>query len=223
MYEYCVTVVILQTMVEKHGFTVVAKEGKPVNNLTSKIRFNYILQSGSSMELVSPLGRRVVIYYDREYRSFSGYRPARDYAYSADDYDALDAEELGGPSYYGYYAPPGLGSTKRKPDIAIEVFEEGERVPKIIVMDATYSRDRRTLYAKYEYRDSIRDFTKTDAQSNTLARPVVAAWAVYPDDPNRLEHDEFRYGQLPLQPSPRATDQLAAILRQLLRLAGALE
>lgn len=223
LYEYWVTVVILQTMVEKLGFTVVAKEGKPVNNLTSKIRFNYILQSGSSMELVSPLGRRVVIYYDREYRSFSGYRPVRDYASSAEDYDALDSEEMGGPSYYGYYAPPGLGSTKRKPDIAIEVFEEGERVPKIIVMDATYSRDRRTLYAKYEYRDSIRDFTKTDAQSNTLARPVVAAWAVYPDDPNRLEHDEFRYGQLPLQPSPRATDQLAAILRQLLRLAGALE
>ncbi len=223
LYEYWVTVVILQTMVEKLGFTVVAKEGKPVNNLTSKIRFNYILQSGSSMELVSPLGRRMVVYYDREYRSFSGYRPGRDFTDGSDDFDSLDNPEMGGPSYYGYYAPSGMGSTKRKPDIAIEVFEEGERVPKIIVMDATYSRDRRTLYAKYEYRDSIRDFTKTDAQSNTLARPVVAAWVVYPDDPTRLEHDEFRYGQLPLQPSPRAADQLATILRQLLRIAGALE
>lgn len=223
LYEYWVTVVILQTMVEKLGFTVVAKEGKPVNNLTSKIRFNYILQSGSSMELVSPLGRRIVVFYDREYRSFSGSRPGRDFSYGPDDYDSPEHEEMGGPSYYGYYAPPGLGSTKRRPDIAIEVFEENERVPKIIVMDATYSRDRRTLYAKYEYRDSIRDFTKTDAQSNTLARPVVASWVVYPDDPTRLEHDEFRYGQLPLQPSPRAADQLAAILRQLLRLAGALE
>jgi hypothetical protein len=228
LYEYWVTVVILQTMVEKLGFTVVAKEGKPVNNLTSKIRFNYILQSGSSMELVSPLGRRIVVFYDREYRSFNGSRPSsRDFSNSFGDngldFDAHENEEMGGPSYYGYYAPVGMGSTKRKPDIAIEVFEEGERVPKIIVMDATYSRDRRTLYAKYEYRDSIRDFTKTDAQSGTLARPVVAAWVVYPDEPTRLEHDEFRYGQLPLQPSPRAADQLATILRQLLRIAGALE
>lgn len=220
LYEYWVTVIILQTMVEKLGFTVVAKEGKPVNNLTSKIRFNYILQSGSSMELVSPLGRRIIVYYDREYPSYNGYRTSREYT---DDFDTHENEEMGGPNYYGYYAPVGMGSTKRKPDVAIEVFEEGERVPKIIVMDATYSRDRRTLYAKYEYRDSIRDFTKTDAQSSTFARPVVAAWVVYPDEPSRLEHDEFRYGQLPLQPSIRAADQLAAILRQLLRLAGALE
>ncbi len=220
LYEYWVTVVILQTMVEKLGFTVVAKEGKPVN-LTTNARFNYILQSGSSMELVSPLGRRVVIYYDREYQNFRGtrsYLPAE-----GDDFDYEGVEAIGGPTHYGYYAPLGMGSTKRKPDLAIEVFSEGERVPKIIVMDATYSRDRRTLYAKYEYRDSIRDFTKTDAQSGTLARPVVAAWAIYPDEPSRLEHDEFRFGQLPLQPSPRATDQLATILRQLLRIAGALE
>lgn len=228
LYEYWVTVVILQTMVEKLGFTVIAKEGKSVNSLTSKIKFNYILQSGSSMELVSPLGRRIVVYYDREYPSFNGYRPARDYLMgsggeNSPDLDSPANEPMGGPSYYGYYAPVGMGSTKRKPDIAIEVFEEDERVPKIIVMDATYSRDRRTLYAKYEYRDSIRDFTKTDAQSNTFARPVVAAWVVYPDEPNRLEHDEFRYGQLPLQPSLRAADQLATVLRQLLRIAGALE
>jgi hypothetical protein len=228
LYEYWVTVVILQTMVEKLGFTVIAKEGKPVNTLTSKLRFNYILQSGSSMELVSPVGNRIVVYYDREYPSYNGYRPVRDYSNGSGaenglDFDSPENEEMGGPSYYGYYAPAGMGSTKRKPDIAIEVFEEGERVPKIIVMDATYSRDRRTLYAKYEYRDSIRDFTRTDALSNTFSRPVVAAWVVYPDEPNRLEHDEFRYGQLPLQPSPRAADQLAAILHQLLRIAGAME
>ena len=219
LYEYWVTVVILQTMVEKLGFTVVAKEGKPVSNF-GKTRFNYILQSGSSLELVSPLGRRVMVYYDREYQS---YRNQRSYQSDPDgDYD-YDTNPLGGPTHYGYYEPVGMGSTKRKPDIAIEVFGENERVPRIIVMDATYSRDRRTLYTKYEYRDTIRDFTKTDALSGTLARPVVAAWAVYPDDPSRLEHDEFRYGQLPLQPSPRAPDQLATILRQLMRLAGALE
>ncbi len=223
LYEYWVTVVVLQTMVEKLGFTVVAKEGKPLNSITSKGRFNYILQSGSSMELVSPLGKRVLIYYDREYQN---YRGARNY-YSGNeeefDYERGYSEAMGGPIYYGYYVPVGMGSSKRKPDIAIEVFGEGERVPKIIVMDATYSRDRRTLYSKYEYRDSIRDFTKTDAQSNTLARPVVAAWVVYPEEPSRLEHDEFRFGQLPLQPTPRAADQLATILRQLLRIAGALE
>ncbi len=225
LYEYWVTVVILQTMVEKLGFTVVAKEGKPVNTVASKTRFNYILQSGSSMELVSPLGRRVVIYYDREYQNYRDARSGPTFTNTDDDaeWERNYAEALGGPIYYGYYAPVGMGSTKRKPDIAIEVFGEEERVPKIIVMDATYSRDRRTLYAKYEYRDSIRDFTKTDAQSNTPARPVVAAWAVYPEDPSRLEHDEFRFGQLPLQPSPRAPEQVAATLRQLLRMAGALE
>ena len=98
-----------------------------------------------------------------------------------------------------------------------------ERVPKIIVLDATYSRDSRTLYAKYQYRDSIRDFTRTDTQSSTPARPVVAAWVIYPDYPNRLEHDEFRFGQLPLQPGPQACDQLTVVLRRLLFLAGALE
>ena len=225
LYEYWVTVVILQTMVDKLGFTVVAKESKPVNTIANKSRFNYILQSGSSMELVSPLGRRVVVYYDREYQNYRGFRSA--YTQSPDDeeyeFERSYLEALGGPTYYGYYAPVGMGSTKRRPDIAIEVFSENERVPKIIVMDATYSRDRRTLYAKYEYRDSIRDFTKNDALSNTPARPVVAAWAVYPDEPSRLEHDEFRFGQLPLQPSPRASDHLAITLRQLLRIAGALE
>ncbi len=221
LYEYWVTMIILQTMAEKLGFTVVAKEGKPVNN-PGKNRFNYILQSGNSMELVSPMGRRVMVYYDREYQNYRGQRNYQHYDSESDsDFETFEANS--GPTYYGYYAPSGMGSTKRKPDIAIEVFSEGERVPKIIVMDATYSRDRRTLYAKYEYRDSIRDFTKTDTLSGTLARPVVAAWVVYPEDPTRLEHDEFRYGQLPLQPSPRATDQLAVILRQLLRLAGALE
>ncbi|HEX2913880.1 MAG TPA: DUF2357 domain-containing protein [Chloroflexia bacterium] len=224
LYEYWVTVVVLQTMVEKLGFTVVAKEGKPVNTIATKGRFNYILQSGSSMELISPLGKRVLVYYDREYQSYQGFRNSPDYYSSENDFEQESNNEFGlNPIYYGYYAPVSMGSTKRRPDIAIEVFAESERVPKIIVMDATYSRDRRTLYAKYEYRDSIRDFTKTDAQSGTLARPVVAAWAVYPDDPTRLEHDEFRYGQLPLQPSPRATELLTTILRQLLHIAGALE
>jgi hypothetical protein len=231
LYEYWVTVVVLQTLVEKLGFTVVAKEGKPVNTIANKSRFNYILQSGSSMELVSPLGSRVVIYYDREYQNYRGSRSTYSYnpAYGSGegedefDYERNYPETGSGPIYYGYYAPVGMGSTKRRPDIAVEVFSEGERVPKIIVMDATYSRDRRTLYAKYEYRDSIRDFTKQDALSNTPARPVVAAWAVYPDEPSRLEHDEFRFGQLPLQPSPRAAEQLANTMRQLLRLAGALE
>ena len=208
LYEYWVTVVVLQTMVERMGFTVVAKEGRPVN-LTSFLarntRFNYILQSSGSMELVSPLGRRVVVYYDREYLG-------RD-----------EQNSSTGLVHYGYYSPVGMGSTKRRPDLAIEVFHEDERVPKIVVLDATYSRDPRTLYAKYQYRDSIRDFTQTDAQSGTPARPVVAAWAIYPDDPRRLEHDEFRYGQLPLPPAPEASDQLMPILRQLLKMAGALE
>jgi hypothetical protein len=208
LYEYWVTVVVLQTMAEKMGFTVVAKEGRPVN-LTSFLarntRFNYILQSGGSMELISPLGRRVVVHYNRAY---------------------LSREEqtiTTGLIYYGYYSPIGMGSTKNRPDLAIEVFHEDERVPKIVVLDATYSRDPRTLYAKYQYRDSIRDFTQTDAQSGTPARPVVAAWVIYPDQPNRLEHDEFRFGQLPLQPVPEASEQLVQILRQLLKMAGAIE
>ncbi len=223
LYEFWVTVIVLQTMVEKLGFTVLSKEGKPVNNVIGKTRFNYIMQSGSSMELVSPLGRRVLVYYDREYPGYHGQRNQYNNFNPDSDYENDPFEDSIGPIYYGYYAPVSLGSTKRRPDIAIEVFEEGERVPKIVVLDATYSRDRRTLYTKYEYRDSIRDFTRTDALSGTPARPVVAAWAIYPDDPARLEHDEFRFGQLPLQPSPRAADQLAAILRQLLRLAGAVE
>ncbi len=208
LYEYWVTVTVLQTMVEKLGFTVVAKEGRPVN-LTSVLarntRFNYILQSSGSMELISPLGRRVVVYYDREYLG-------RD-----------EQSVATGIIHYGYYAPIGMGSTKRRPDIAIEVFHEDERVPKIVVLDATYSRDPRTLYAKYQYRDSIRDFYHQDAVSRTPARPVVAAWVVYPDDIRRLEHDEYRFGQLPLQPSSVASDQLSEILRQLLRMAGAVE
>ncbi len=208
LYEYWVTVVTLQTMVEKMGFTVVAKEGRPVNLQTTlarnSSRFNYILQSGGSMELTSPLGRRVMIYYDREYLAPDQNNPAQ-------------------PLYYGYYAPAGLGTTKRKPDIAIEVFGEDEKVPKIVVLDATYSRDPRTLYAKYQYRDSIRDYNHTDALSGTPARIVTSAWVVYPDSADRLEHDEFRYGQLPLQPGPNAADDMAKVLRQLLRVAGALE
>lgn len=208
LYEYWATVVVLQTLVEKMGFTVVAKEGRPVNLsslLARNTRFNYILQSGGSMELISPLGRRVVVYYNREY---------------------LSREEQSvstGIIHYGYYSPIGMGSTKRRPDLTIEVFHEDERVPRIVVLDATYSRDPRTLYAKYQYRDSIRDFTRTDAQSGTPARPVVAAWVIYPDDLRRLEHDEFRFGQLPLQPAPEANDQLVPVLRQLLKMAGALE
>lgn len=206
LYEYWVTVVVLQTMVEKLGFTVIAKEGRPVNLnplLAKNTRFNYILNSGGSMELLSPLGKRVVVHYDREY---------------------LGRDELQvAPLYYGYYSPQGFGSTKRKPDIAVEVFEEGQRVPKIVILDATYSRDSRSLYVKYQYRDSIRDFTRTDAQSGTPARPVVASWVIYPDFSNRLEHDEFRYGQLPLQPGPTASEQLSIILRRLLFMAGALE
>lgn len=210
LYEYWVTVVTLQTMVDKLGFTVIAKEGRAVNQGSSLSRasnpFNYILQSGGSMELISPLGKRVVVYYDREYLS--------PYEHTAG----------AGPLYYGYYAPQGLlGSTKRKPDIAIEVFSEDEKVPKIVVLDATYSRDPRTLYAKYQYRDTIRDYNHTDVLSGKPARIVTAAWVVYPDAPERLEHDEFRYGQLPLQPGPTATDQMARILRQLLQIAGALE
>jgi hypothetical protein len=208
LYEYWTTVVVLQTMVEKLGFTVVAKEGRPVNlnTLVSKnTRFNYILNSGGSMELLSPLGKRVVVYYDREYFGREEQIPGE------------------APVYYGYYSPQGFGSTKRRPDLAIEVFSEDERVPRIVVIDATYSRDSRTLYAKYQYRDSIRDFTRTDTLSGTPARPVVAAWAIYPDYPNRLEHDEFRFGQLPLQPGPTASDQLAGILRRLLFMAGALD
>lgn len=209
LYEYWVTVVTLQTLVEKLGFTVVAKEGRPVNQNTAIARsnnpFNYILQSGGSIEMISPLGRRVVLYYDREYMA------------------ANEQSGPSGPLYYGYYAPVGMGSTKRKPDIAIEVFETDAKVPKIVVLDATYSRDPRTLYAKYQYRDSIRDFNQKDLQSDTPARIVTAAWVVYPDQPNRLEHDEFRYGQLPLQPGPTATDQMAKVLRELLRVAGALE
>lgn len=208
LYEYWVTVVTLQTMVEKMGFTVVAKEGRPVNLQTAlarnSSRFNYILQSGGSMELTSPLGRRVMIYYDREYL-------------------APDQTNQVQPLYYGYYAPAGLSTTKRKPDIAIEVFGEDEKVPKIVVLDATYSRDPRTLYAKYQYRDSIRDYNHTDALSGTPARIVTSAWVVYPDSADHLEHDEFRYGQLPLQPGPNAADEMAKVLRQLLRVAGALE
>ncbi|MEI6044845.1 MAG: DUF2357 domain-containing protein [Chloroflexota bacterium] len=208
LYEYWVTVVVLQTMVEKMGFTVVAKEGRSVNLssfLARNTRFNYILQNGGSMELISPLGRRVVVYYNREYLS-------RD-----------EQTVATGLIHYGYHQPTGMGSTKNRPDIAIEVFHEDERVPKIVVLDATYSRDPRTLYAKYQYRDSIRDFTQTDAQSGTPARPVVAAWVIYPDQPNRLEHDEFRFGQLPLQPMPEANEQMVPILRQLLKIAGAVE
>lgn len=228
LYEYWVTVIMLQTMVEKLGFTVVAKEGKPVNNLANKTRFNYILQSGGSMELVSPLGKRVMVYYDREYRNYQNQPNNNTFDDFKDDndfeYESHSSTGQSGPIYYGYYEPPGsVGSTKRRPDIAIEVFGENERVPKIIILDATYSKDRRTLYAKYEYRDSIRDFTKTDAQSGTLARPVIAAWAVYPEDIRYLEHDEFRYGQLPLQPNHKASDQIMTILRQLLKLAGALD
>lgn len=229
LYEYWVTVIVLHTMVEKLGFTVVAKEGKPVNNPATKTRFNYILQSGGSMELVSPLGRRVMVYYDREYRNYQTQRTSgANYNNFGDEpefeYENYLSEQQAGPNYYGYYEPPGsVGSTKRRPDIAIEVFGEGERVPKIIILDATYSKDRRTLYAKYEYRDSIRDFTKTDALSGTLARPVIAAWAIYPEDMRYLEHDEFRYGQLPLQPNLKAGEQIVPILRQLLHIAGALE
>lgn len=229
LYEYWVTVIVLQTMVEKLGFTVVAKEGKPVNSPATKTRFNYILQSGGSMELVSPLGRRVMVYYDREYRNYQTQRNlGASYNNFGDEpefeYENYLSEQQSGPNYYGYYEPPGsVGSTKRRPDIAIEVFGEGERVPKIIILDATYSKDRRTLYAKYEYRDSIRDFTKTDALSGTLARPVIAAWAIYPEDMRYLEHDEFRYGQLPLQPNLKASEQIIPILRQLLHIAGALE
>lgn len=208
LYEYWVTVVVLQTMVEKMGFTVMAKEGRPVNLsslLLRNTRFNYILQNGGSMELISPLGRRVVVHYNREYISRE------------------DQTVATGLIHYGYHNPVGMGSTKNRPDLAIEVFHEDERVPKIIVLDATYSRDPRTLYAKYQYRDSIRDFTQTDAQSGTPARPVVAAWVIYPDLPSRLEHDEFRFGQLPLQPVPDAGEQLVPILRQLLKMAGAIE
>jgi hypothetical protein len=211
-------------MVDRLGFTVVAKEGKPIAGLGSKNRFNYILQSGGSMELRSPMGKRVVVHYDREYRGTQRQKAnARDYEDAADyDYDAPQTPEAdNAPIYYGYYEPPGgVGSTKRRPDIAVEVFDENERVPKIIVIDATYSKDRRTLYAKYEYRDSIRDFTKRDARSNTLARPVVAAWAVYPEDKWCLEHDEFRYGQLPLKPSPQAYDQIMDVLPHHVPLVG---
>jgi hypothetical protein len=209
LYEYWVTVVTLQTLVERLGFTVVAKEGRPLNLQTALARanshFNYILQAGGSMELISPMGRRVVVYYDHEYMA-----PHEQAAGSS-------------PMYYGFYAPVGMGTNKRKPDIAIEVFDEEGKVPKIVVLDATYSRDPRTLYAKYQYRDSIRDYNHTDALSGTPARIVTSSWVVYPDYPERLEHDEFRYGQLPLQPGPNATDQMAQVLRQLLRIAGALE
>ncbi|NWJ47301.1 MAG: DUF2357 domain-containing protein [Chloroflexi bacterium] len=208
LYEYWTTVIILQTMVERLGFTVVAKEGRPVNLnsiLSKNTRFNYILNSGGSMELLSSLGKRVVVYYDREYRGRE---------------DQLPSD---GPLYYGYYSPQGFGSTKRRPDIAIEIFSEGERVPRIVIFDATYSRDSRTLYAKYQYRDSIRDFTRSDVLSSTPARAVIAAWAIFPDFPNRLEHDEYRFGQLPLLPGPTAASQLTPILRRLLFMAGAIE
>jgi hypothetical protein len=227
LYEYWVTVVVLQTMVDRLGFTVVAKEGKPIAGLGGKNRFNYILQSGGSMELMSPMGKRVVVHYDREYRGTQ--RPKqqsyRDFEDTDYEYETPQRPETdNAPVYYGYYEQPGgVGSTKRRPDIAIEVFDENERVPQIIVIDATYSKDRRTLYAKYEYRDSIRDFTKRDARSNTLARPVVAAWAVYPEEKWCLEHDEFRYGQLPLKPSPQAYDQIMDVLPHLLRLASAID
>jgi hypothetical protein len=208
LYEYWVTVTILQTMVEKMGFTVVSKEGRTINQgatFNRNNRFNYILNSGGSMELLSPLGKRVVIYYDREYRGREEYMPGEPIP------------------YYGFYSPQGFGSTKRRPDLAVEVFHEDERVPRIIIMDATYSRDSRTLYAKYQYRDSIRDFTRTDTLSGTPARPVVAAWVIYPDYPNRIEHDEFRFGQLPLLPGPNASTQLVPVLRRLLFMAGAIE
>src|SRR5689334_7773196 len=112
-------------MVEKMGFTVMAKEGRPVNLsslLLRNTRFNYILQNGGSMELISPLGRRVVVHYNREYISRE------------------DQTVATGLIHYGYHNPVGMGSTKNRPDLAIEVFHEDERVPKIIVLDATYSR-----------------------------------------------------------------------------------
>jgi Domain of unknown function (DUF2357)/PD-(D/E)XK nuclease superfamily len=205
LYEYWTTVTVLQTMVEKLGFTALAKDGRPFSPsaLSKTSRYNYILQSGGAMELLSPNGRQVIVHFDREYPN------------------GKPDESFSVP--YGYFVPYGFGSTKRRPDIAIEVFHEGERVPKIVVLDATYSRDPRTLYTKYQYRDSIRDFTRTDPMSNTPARPVVAAWVIFPDEPSRLEHDEFRFGQLPLQPSQNAIDQLVPILRKLLQVAGALD
>lgn len=206
LYEFWTTVTVLQTMAERLGFNIMAKDGRPVSQstlLAKSNRLNYILQSGGSIELLSPNGRRVMVHFDREYPNAK-----------LDEFDQVP---------YGYYVPYGFGSTKRRPDIAIEVFHEDERVPKIIVLDATYSRDPRTLYTKYQYRDSIRDFTRTDPMSNTPARPVVAAWVIFPDDMHRLEHDEFRFGQLPLQPSPDAPTQLVPILRKLLQLAGALD
>ena len=229
LYEYWVVVVTLQALVERLGFTVVAKEGRPIGGegligKQARRQFNYVLQNGATMELRSTNGKRVVIHYDRVYPQAG---------------EGIGADGAPVTVEYGYYNAKGrFAAAKQQPDIAIEVFEPDERVPRIIILDATYSRDQRTLYAKYQYRDTIRDFTRRDELATALgaglrddtqpepfipARPVVAAWVVYPENFAQLEHDEYRYGQLPLQPGPAALDQMAAILTPLLRLARAID
>ena len=113
---------------------------------------------------------------------------------------------------------------KGRPDLAIEVWDDqhAAEVPRIVVLDATWSGRLDNQAAKFLYREAIRDFTRYEP-SGKPARPVVASWAVYPGPPEEADYEEdFRTGRLPLDPTPDAAEVLAPYLERMLALAGAL-
>jgi hypothetical protein len=168
----------------------------------------YLPNRGSCVELRAPSGQRLVLRFDMEYAS-----------------KWLDSEIDSQKGAIPYGVDRRLWpNAKGRPDLALEVWndEPDSRVPQIAIFDATWSSRLDTRLVKFLYRESIRDFTRHGI-SGKPARPVVAAWVVYPGPIAEADHeDDYSMGQLPLDPGPNAEATLAEYLKHMPALSSAL-
>ena len=197
-YELWLAMITLRTLCAPGiGCKLVKKGGRPVG---MNAPGSYLLNRGSDAELLSPTGKRLVLRFDMAY-PVAGTGPVQ---YGVDRAFWREA--------------------KRRPDLAIEVWDDKMRaqVPRIIILDATWSMVFDAHAAKYLYRETIRDFTRAD-DNGKPARPVIASWVVYPGDASTADYEEdYRTGRLPLTPGPGAGATLAPYLTEMLKRTGAL-
>jgi hypothetical protein len=201
LYELWVVQTVLTSLCTRFGYRLLSKGGRPVPEGAATER--YRLNRGSRAELRAPSGRRVVVHFDQEFPAVYTDADLRRHHYGVDRRRWPQA--------------------KGRPDLALEVWDDEGRaaVPRIVVWDATWSRQQETQVTKYLYRESIRDFTRLGV-SGQPDRPVVASWVVYPGSAEAADYeDDYRTGLLPLDPGPGAEEVLTEYLGPLLRLAGA--